>query len=85
MKHLFIGYCGLYDDDMTPVAVASEHDQCLSNTLHALAQLGLLRSSQISVQDKGEVSDDEFSHVENAFTKAMKKMMAKNINHEAKP
>ena len=82
MKPLFIGYVGFYDDNMKPVAMASEHDDCFSKTLQAITQLGLLRNSQMGVQARGEVSDDEFAQMENAFSLAMEKTLSKNIKHE---
>lgn len=76
--NLFVGYVGFDDGEMKPVAIGSDHDTVFSETLANIATMGLLRGSQMVVQDKGEISEVDYRKTKSAFDEAFIKVAQKS-------
>ena len=79
---LFVGYIGYDDDKMLPITVGNDYNQCFSDTLMRITEMGMIQHSQMGVQDKGEIGEDEYAKYSKAFSEAHKAAM---IKHKANP
>ena len=71
--NLFIGYVGFEDGDMKPIACGNDHSTVFSDTLAHIAEMGLLRGTNMGVQDKGKISEAEYERTKAAFDAAYEK------------